>query len=245
MISFPPLFNILLRSIISSRSRNSHCFSSKLSFEFDRNFPLPELAVFDLDMCLWSPEMYTLDEIPTESSKIFGPLGSFGDGIIGLKSGNEVIKLFPAALSVLQEIYVDKYPGLRVAIASSSNTPLAVKIARKSLSMLEVLPGVTVREVVGKGWETGFEGNVQIGRSSPLSADKSRSHFPIIRRETKIDYNRMIYFDDCIWDDHCYAVMTYCPGVIAQSTPRGFQLDEWGIALSKYQQKFLRPNTSD
>jgi hypothetical protein len=25
---------------------------------------LPELVVFDLDDCLWSPEMYTLSEIP-------------------------------------------------------------------------------------------------------------------------------------------------------------------------------------
>lgn len=34
----------------------------------------PELVVFDLDQCLWSPEMYTLHELP--SKKIYGRLGS-------------------------------------------------------------------------------------------------------------------------------------------------------------------------
>lgn len=33
---------------------------------------LPELIVFDLDDCLWTPEMYTLSEIPTK--KVLGPL---------------------------------------------------------------------------------------------------------------------------------------------------------------------------
>jgi hypothetical protein len=41
--------------------------------------------------------MYTLDEIPTEASKVIGKLGSLGqDGVVGVKSTYEVIRLFPA-----------------------------------------------------------------------------------------------------------------------------------------------------
>ena len=38
-----------------------------------------------------------------------------------------------------QDYYHGKYPGMRIAAASSADTPFAVKIARKALTMLEVL----------------------------------------------------------------------------------------------------------
>ena len=48
----------------------------------------PELVVFDLDMCLWSPEMYTLSEIPTPGDAIRGKLGDLDtEGVISVKSG--------------------------------------------------------------------------------------------------------------------------------------------------------------
>jgi magnesium-dependent phosphatase 1 len=65
------------------------------------------------------------------------------------------------------------------AAASSADTPLAVSIGRKAMTMLEVAPGVTVRQVFALGWPEGFEGNMQIGRTSPLSSDKAHTHFPI------------------------------------------------------------------
>ena len=61
-----------------------------------------------------------------------------------------------------------------------ADTPLAVSIGRKAMSMLEVDAGVTVRQVFAKGWPEGFEGNLQIGRSPPLSSDKAVTHFPIL-----------------------------------------------------------------
>ena len=81
--------------------------------------------------------------------------------------------------------------------------------------MLEVFPDVTVRQVFAKGWPEGFEGNLQIGRTPPLSSDKAQTHFPILKAETKIEYDKMIFFDDCNWGDHCANVAKYCPGIIA------------------------------
>ena len=202
----------------------------------DVSIKLPSLIVFDLDMCLWSPEMYTLDELPQE--KIYGSLGKFGEGVVGVKSGYEVIRLFPAALTILQEFYTtDTYGNMRIAIASSADTPRAVAIGRQALNMLEIIPGVSVRAAFSKGWDPNFEGNVQIGRSPPLSSDKSMTHFPILLRETGIPYNEMVFFDDCIWHDHCGTVARNCPGVVTQRTPRGIQLNEWKSALQSFANK--------
>ena len=66
-----------------------------------------------------------------------------GEGVIGLKSGSQVLKLFPGALSVMQEIHSGKYPGtMRLATASSADTPLCVKIAKAAMAMLEIVPGM-------------------------------------------------------------------------------------------------------
>ena len=56
------------------------------------------------------------------------------------------------------------------------NTPFATKCAFKALKMLEVVPGVTVEEVLNKNWEANVVKNkhhMQIGRTGQLSSDKS------------------------------------------------------------------------
>lgn len=35
----------------------------------------PKLVVFDLDMCVWEPEMYTLNKIPTPADAVRGDSG--------------------------------------------------------------------------------------------------------------------------------------------------------------------------
>jgi magnesium-dependent phosphatase 1 len=199
---------------------------------------LPELVVFDLDQCLWSPEMYTLDEIPTKTLK--GRLGERGEGVVGVYSGYETIRLFPGALEALQEIWLGTYPGMRIAAASSADTPRAVQIGRAAMGLLEVLPGVTVRQVFGRGWEgmgTGFEGNMQIGRTPPLSSDKAATHFPLLRAATGVAYPGMLFFDDCGWGDHCGKVEKGCEGVVAVRTPRGLGSQEWQRGLQTYAQR--------
>ena len=106
----------------------------------DNNFVplLPELVVFDMDMCLWSPEMYTLDSIPTVKDAQRGKLGDKGEGVVAVSSGYEDIRIFPAALTVLQDFYEGKYGSkMRIAAASSADTPRAVSIGRAAMGILE------------------------------------------------------------------------------------------------------------
>ena len=195
--------------------------------------PLPELVVFDLDDCLWSPEMFTLDEIPTKC--VMGNLGGRGEGVVGVKSTGQVIRLFPAALEVLQDFHEGKYPGMRIAAASSADTPRAVEIGTKALTMLEVVPGVTVRQVFSQGFPEGTE-NMQIGRTPPLSSNKAKTHFPFLQRATQVPYDNMLFFDDCNWSNHCAIVKNAFPAITCVRTPRGLQRREWELGLYNYAQ---------
>ena len=99
-----------------------------LAMAADGATALPELCVFDLDMCMWTPEMYTMSGPPSEA--VLGLLGSSGEGTVGASNGSDVVRLFPGALQALQECAAGKYPGMRLAVASSADTPLAVSCAK-------------------------------------------------------------------------------------------------------------------
>ena len=182
--------------------------------------------------------MYELSEVPGDHNVVRGSLGSnIGEGVIGIKSGHETITIFPDALKVLQDYHEGKYP-FKIAAASSADTPRAVKIGRAAMARLEIVPGVTMREVFNKGWDKGFEGNLQIGRSPPLSSDKSSTHFPILKEKCGIDYSGMLFFDDCNWGDHCTKVANACPGVVTVRTPRGLEAAQWTAGLEAYEKRY-------
>ena len=202
----------------------------------------PSLVVFDLDDCVWSPEMYTLSVVPTAADAVRGELGpGKGEGVVGVRSGDDVIRLYPGALQAFQRVLAGEYgTNMRLAAASSADTPQAVRIGRAAMGVLEVLPGVTLLDAfnrAGGGFEGtpgGVGGNLQIGRTAPLTSNKSKTHFPILRENTGIAYEEMLFFDDCNWTDHCTAVERAL-GVVAQRTPHGMQTEEWEAGLQSTQ----------
>ena len=125
----------------------------------------PALVVWDMDDCLWSPEMFTLSEMPSEGVR--GDLNGRGEGVVGVRSGSDVIRLFPDALRVLQEFWDGQHGSTKLAVASSADTPFAASIAQAALDMLEIVPGVTLRDVLCRGHPAGFDG------SHPHRADAS------------------------------------------------------------------------
>jgi len=83
---------------------------------------LPKLIVFDLDDCLWSPEMYTLSSCPSVPVKD-------KDGLlcIGLQvPRGPTVTLFDGARRVLEHLYEEKdttYKNVKFGLASSSEEP--------------------------------------------------------------------------------------------------------------------------
>ena len=128
----------------------------------------PALVVFDLDACFWDQEMYEMPALPSKT--VQGALGTngAGEGVTGAYSGRNKISMHPGSMFALQEhASGTKYPGMKICFASSADTPFAEKIGRATLKLLEVLPGVTVWDLVLKDWD-GEDVN-QIGRQPPLS----------------------------------------------------------------------------
>ena len=206
--------------------------------------PYPELVVFDLDACFWDEEMYTLSHTVDAARSQRGSLGEgIGEGVVAAASGSTMIRIHKGALLALQNFHLGRYPGMRIAAASSADTPLAVKIGKSALATLEIVPGVRARDVFASGWPDGFEGNMQIGRTPPLSANKAATHFPILRRETGVRYSSMLFFDDCNWGDHCGAVSRECVddesglGPVVVRTPKGLGVEEWMRGLELYAER--------
>ena len=147
--------------------------------------------------------------IPSADKVVRGDLNGKGEGVTGVYSGSrEVISLHKGSLIALQEHANNQYPGMKVALASSADTPKAEKIGRASLKLLEVVPGMTIWDLLMRDWD-GQDVN-QIGRQPPLSSNKARSHFPFIQKLTGVRYDKMLFFDDCNWGDHCGMVGAQC-----------------------------------
>jgi len=195
----------------------------------DEKVIFPELIVFDADMCLWSPEMYELSSLP--KVPVRGDLGNKGKGVLGARNDDgDVVRLFPGALRVLQDFATGKFPKhCRIAIASSADNAMAVRCAHASMSVLEIIPGKTMRDVFNC-FERDVQ-NLQIGRHGKLSSNKT-THFRELKKETGIAYEKMLFFDDCNWSDNCAVVARL--GVSTQRTPRGLTLGDFRSGLRTY-----------
>lgn len=88
---------------------------------------LPSLIVFDLDACLWTPEMFELSSPPT----------AFDASACGVRAGHETVRLFPGAQAVVRRLLTQsEYSNVRVAVASSTTEPA---YANKCLDLLHEL----------------------------------------------------------------------------------------------------------
>jgi len=186
------------------------------------------MIVFDLDDCLWTPEMHELPGMP--EIPVHGVLNGNGQkGVVGMQVPRyrDTVVLYDGARKVLHELATNPlYEGVLLATASSSLEP---SYSYACLDQIEILPGLTVGEMMSFN---------QIGRTGRLSPDKT-SHFQLLQEESGIPYNEMLFFDDCNWGDNCGRV-TNAFGVVSQRTPSGLQWVEFQRALSKYKREAER-----
>jgi magnesium-dependent phosphatase 1 len=208
---------------------------------------LPSMIVFDLDDCLWTPEMHELSGMP--SIPVEGPLDPTDNnsqlGTVGMKvpsrrrRGNnkgfdwggyandgeeEVVELYPEARLVLRELATNpKYAAVKIAVASSSLEP---SYSRACINGIEIVDGVTMKDLISFS---------QIGREGQLTSRKT-SHFKLLHEQSGIPYDEMIFFDDCNWGDHVGDLQDAF-GVVGVRTPNGLQLDEFHHGLKKYKNR--------
>lgn len=148
---------------------------------------------------MWHPEMFQLAGRPSTYSAERG----------GVIAGSDTVKLFPGAASVLRRFLPGndaRLAEVKVGVASSTDEPA---YARTCLDALRVDPerGETIGDIV------------EYRQVYPGA--KGRSHFPALRAETGVPYDRMLFFDDCTYGDNCGEVATQCPGVACVRTPHG------------------------
>jgi len=213
---------------------------------------------FDLDACFWDQEMYEMPALPSRTvlgdllpkdEELDCPAGEGGQqqqqqerqGVTGVYSGSHCISMHSGSLRAMQEhARGELYPGMKVCFASSADTQFAEQIGRATLKLLEVLPGMTVWDIVfQRDWDS-VDVN-QIGRRPPLSSNKAQTHFPRLKAATGISYDRMLFFDDCNWGDHCGMVARQCreangKGVVTHRTPYGLKVSDWYKGLELYRQ---------
>merc|ERR1740121_633931 len=119
---------------------------------------VPRLIVFDLDACLWSPEMFELNSAPRAYDKEAG----------GVRAGHDVVRLFPGAAAVLRALQTDaRFAHTEIAVASSTTEPA---YANTCLDQLVI------------GADDATVGSlVQYREIYP--SNKGRAHFPALRKE--------------------------------------------------------------
>ena len=150
---------------------------------------LPTMIVFDLDDCLWSPEMYTLNDTP--SMPIHGKLNPDSShteevGVVGMgvpPQGRPIVKLFDDARRVLRLLIQDEtFQHVTIAAASSSEEPT---FSYSCLRGIDVIPGVKMMDI--------FQYH-EIGRTGHLSSRKT-THFRALHEKSGIPFQEMLFFD--------------------------------------------------
>ena len=146
------------------------------------------MIVFDLDDCLWTPEMHELPgcpEIPVHGELV--PTGGKSQkGVVGLQvlRYRDTVTLYGGARRVLYELATNPiYKDVLLATASSSLEP---SYSYACLAGIEILPGLTMGDMMTYN---------QIGRTGNLSPDKV-THFRELHEESGVPYNEMLFFDD-------------------------------------------------
>ncbi len=215
---------------------------------YEETTHLPSMIVFDLDDCLWTPEMHELygmpsvpvkgnldpDAVKHSDSKRILPDRTAKTKKQAINEGNEVgttgmkvpgtsqtVYLFDGARRALRELALDpKFKDVLVAVASTSLEP---SYSHKCLDHIQILPHVTMRDMISYD---------EIGRSGHLTSRKT-THFEALHYASQVPYNEMLFFDDCNWQDHCEDVSRSF-GVTSQRTPNGLKLNEFHTGLDKY-----------
>lgn len=170
---------------------------------------VPKVLVFDLDGCLWEPEMYEL---------LYGsggaPFSLRSDGDLKDRSGNH-IQLIGDVRQIMHELKTDpKWKDTKIAIASKCNEP---NWADECLDKFELPDKIKLRSVFHPDLIEVYFGCKE-------------NHLKAIASKSKIDLKDMIFFDNQM--DNCRDVANI--GVTVSYTPNGVTRQAFDKVLAAY-----------
>ena len=205
----------------SSSSKSSSKSSSTTTTSSSSSSSLhPTLIIFDLDDCLWSPEMFQLSSLPKVPTT-----DSSGEVVACSTADGDSVRLFPGARRVLSKLSSGGYglpSSTLLAVASSSEVP------SYSQSCLDTLT------VNSRPLSSLFAASA-IGRTGGLTSRKT-THVERLTSQLRtqsftVDPSSTLFFDDCNWGDHVGDLETSL-GIKGVRTPEGLteELFEEGLA---------------
>ncbi len=180
---------------------------------------VPKLVVFDLDGCLWRPEMYELIHFSGGKGAPFRL--SDDDKNVILTVAGEPVQLLKDVREVMRELYVEpQWKNVAVGISSRTDAP---HWARELLKMFSV---------EYDGGEFVLDDIFQDGPIE-MKGDSKIQHFHRISRKTNIALEEMVFFDNEY--GNCESVASlgvtvgYCPGGVCKGI--------WKTTLEAYPAK--------
>lgn len=228
---------------------------------------LPSMIVFDLDDCLWTPEMHELDGMP--SKPVSGNLNPDDDendkdekiskgkrkqskrstkcGTTDCHNDDALIEIGVIGMQVpgsSQIVYL--YEGARKTLREIGSNPkfknVLIAVASTSLEPSYSHHCLDYIEVFPRVTVRDLIDYDEIGRTGHLNSRKT-THFKLLQEDSNVPYEEMLFFDDCNWGDHVKDLEDTF-GVIGQQTPNGLQMEEFYTGLEKYRKRILNREKS-
>ena len=164
----------------------------------------PKVVVFDLDGCLWDPEMYML------SWRGGAPFEPDGDAMLS-QSGERVV-LLGAARDILRQLRTtDDWSGTKVAISSRTDEPAWAA---------ELLDKFRVDDMMlGDCFD-----------AREITKESKSSHFRRLKEKYECAYEDMLFFDNEY--GNCREISSL--GVTVAFSPEGVTGDVWAEAVAAF-----------
>jgi magnesium-dependent phosphatase 1 len=199
---------------------SSTLFSSETSWQGDKN-ALPKLVIFDLDGCLWRPEMYELLYYSGGAGAPFTP--SDNDPNILLTRKGEPVYLLGNVRQVMQELHLNpNWKDVKVGISSRTDQP---DWARELLQKFQV----EIHHDDDAGGSFCLN-DVFHGGPIQISSDAKVKHFRRIASETGVALEDMLFFDNEF--GNCKDVSSL--GVTVAYCPNGVDTSIWEAAVAAF-----------
>jgi magnesium-dependent phosphatase 1 len=169
-------------------------------------YAVPKLVVFDLDGCLWRPEMYELVHFSGGKGAPFRP--SEHDKNVLLTVAGEPVHLLKDVREVMRELYLDpQWQSVMVGISSRTDAPHWAR---------ELLQKFTVSH---EGGSFVLDDVFQNGPIE-MKGDSKIQHFRRIAQATNISLEEMVFFDNEYGNCESVAglgvTVGYCPGGVCK-----------------------------